>query len=151
MKLYKNKTILYVMVGCMVLAAVGLAVESIENLRIRLECYPSGVVKTELSAKLADIAEDGSISAHGVVLKRFTPDGKVDVKVDAVTCAVDQENQTASSTNHVVLTRNDIVVSGDGFVWNGQDNKIEITKKARVEFPAAIIEQEGVLKNVRKK
>ena len=132
-------------------AAVGKAQEPIENLRVRLECYPSGEVKTELFAKQAIVATNGTITATGVVLKQFTVDGKLDVKVEADDCVIDQEAQKASSSHHVVLHHGGIVVSGGGFDWNGDDGKIIITKNARVELPMAVIKKEGVFKDVRRK
>ena len=123
----------------------------IENLRVRLECYPSGKVKTEVFAKQAVVATDGTITATGVVFKQFTVEGKLDIKVEADNCVINQEAQTASSTHHVVLHRGGIVVSGGGFNWNGNDGKIVITKEAKVELPMAVIKTEGVFKNARKK
>ena len=150
MKLFNGKTTVLLLSGIAATVMVCVAGEQIENLRVRLECYASGNVKTELFAKLADVAEDGSIMAHGMVLKRFRPDGGMDVRVDAQKCHINQDNQTASSTNYVVLHRGDIKVSGEGFEWKGGENRLKITKKARVEFPTAIIKEEGVLKHVGK-
>jgi hypothetical protein len=148
MKLLLRKWQIWSLGIVVVSVMVCIAGEKIENLKVRLECYPSGEVKTELFAKLADVAEDGSITAYGVTLKRYRLDGVLDVRVDAKDCHINQDNQTASSTNHVVLHRGPLVVSGDGFNWDGDKNRLKITKNARVEFPTAIIKEEGVLKHV---
>lgn len=138
-------------------AAMGVAVivcfaeEPIEDLRVRLEFYPTGEVKTDLFAKRAVVPEDGSIIAYGVVLREFDVAGNVKIQINADDTVFSQDHQSASSSNHVSLIRGDIKVSGMGYDWNGTDKKLKILKRAKVVFPAAIIKEEGVLKNVKKK
>jgi len=151
MKLLNRKFAGYLLLSAVGAAAVCLAGDIIENLRVRLEIYPDGKVKTELFAERAEVDIDGSISAGGVVMKRFAQDGTLDVRIDSEKCFIDQESQRASSTNRVVLHRGGIVIKGDGFDWNGGDSKITITKNARVELPMEIIKDEGALKNVKKR
>ncbi len=134
-------------IGCVV--AVGVAQEPMEDLRIPLEHYPTGEVKTELFAARAEVPPDGSIVAYGLVLKSFTEAGELEMEIRADDCVCDRAEQVASSSNHVSLTRGDINVSGDGFTWHGDEEQLKILKNARVVFPAAIVKQEGVLNHVR--
>jgi lipopolysaccharide export system protein LptA len=127
------------------------AEEPIENLRVKLEYYPTGELKRELFAKLAEVPSNGDIVAHGLELKELAKDGSVQIKINADDCRFNQDKQTATSTNRVVLKREGMTVSGKGFDWDGNKQKIKILKNARVEFPAAIVKKEGVLKNVKKR
>jgi len=145
--------ILAMIVGVLFFAVsfMSYADEPIENLRVNLEYYSTGELKTELFAKRANVPPDGSIVASDLVLTGFTIDGKVELKIVADDCIFDQNKGVASSTNAVALTRGDIKVSGKGFSWKNSDKKLEIIKKAKVVFPTAIIKDKGVLKSVKKK
>ncbi len=151
--LIKNKFILAMIVGVLFFAVsfISYAEEPIENLCVRLECYSTGEVKTEIFAKRANVPPDGSIVAYGLVMKGFTIDGKVEMEIVAEDCIFDQDKGEASSTNAVSLTRGDIKVSGKGFTWKSEDKKLKILKKAKVVFPAGIIKSKGVLDSVKKK
>ena len=133
--------------GCVV--ADGIAQEPMEDLRIPLEHYPSGELKTELFASRAEIPPDGSIVAFGLVLKSFAETGELEMEIKADDCICDRVGQVASSSNHVSLTRGEIQVSGDGFSWQGGEEKLKILSNARVEFPTAMMQREGVTGNVR--
>jgi len=149
-----KKTLILVMIFGVLLFVVSFmsfAEEPIENLRVRLECYPTGEVKTELFAKRANVPPDGSIVAYGLVLKGFTIDGKVEMEIVAEDCIFDQSKGVANSSNVVSLTRGDVKVSGKGFTWKSEDKKLKILKKAKVVFPAGIITGKGVLDSVKKK
>lgn len=151
--LIKNRLIMAMIVGVLffVVSFISYAEEPIKNLRVRLECYPTGEVKTELFATRANVHPDGSIVAYGLILTGFTIDGKVEMKIVAKDCVFDQGKGVASSTNAVLLTRGDIKVSGRGFNWKSEDKKLEILKRAKVVFPVGIIKGKGVLDSVKKK
>jgi len=149
--LHKSARPLWLAAAMGIMIAICFADEPIENLRVRLEYYPTGEVKTDLFAKRAIVPEDGSIVAYGVVLKEFDIEGNVKIQINADDTVFSQDHQSASSTNHVSLKRGDIKVSGTGYDWNGTDKKLKILKRAKVVFPAAIIKEEGVLNNVKKK
>jgi hypothetical protein len=137
--------------GVTIVTAVCIAEDPIENLRVVLECYPTGEAKTELFAKLAEVPPNGDIIASGLVLKEFLIDGSVHVEIHAEDCTFNQETQVASSTNKVSLQSGDVVVTGKGFDWNGTDKKLKILKKAKVVFPTAIVKDKGALEHVHKK
>ncbi len=151
MKWFRNIRIFWVVIAAVGVIAVVVAEEPIKNLRVNLDYYPTGELKTELFAKWADVPPDGKIIAQGLVLNGFTLDGKVEMEIIAEDCVYDQDKGVASSTNAVALTRGDITVNGKGFEWSGGDKKLKILKKAKVVFPAAIIKNKGVLESVKKK
>lgn len=151
MKLLRNRKFILVSIAVMGMITVVIAEEPIKNLRVKLEYYPTGELKTELSAKEAKVSPDGKIIAQGIVLKGFTIDGKVEMEIQAEDCVCDQDKGVASSSNKVSLIHGDITVDGKGFEWNGADKKLKIMKNAKVVFPAAIIRDKGVLDSVKKK
>ena len=153
MWLIRNKLIMSIIVGVLFVAMsfMAYAEEPIENLKVRLACYPTGELKTELFAKKATVPPNGSIIAYGLILTGFTIDGVVDMKIIAEDCVFDQDKGVANSTNAVSLKRGDIKVTGKGFSWNNSDEKLKILKKAKVVFPAGIIKHKGVVESVKKK
>jgi hypothetical protein len=131
-----------------VLAVV--AQEPMENLRIPLSHYPGGELKTELMAERAEVPPDGRIAAYGLILRAFLEDGSLEMEIKAEDCVCDRLGQVASSTNAVSLVRGPVTVTGEGFSWSGGDEKITITRNARVEFPSAIVQEERVQDRVQR-
>ena len=115
-----------------------LAQEPMEDLRVPLEHYASGALKTELFAARAEVPPDGNIVASGVILKTFTEAGELEMQIDAADCVYDQSAQVASSSNRVSLKRGNITLSGDGFTWVGAEDTLTILKDARLAFPSAV-------------
>jgi lipopolysaccharide export system protein LptC len=131
--------------------AVSMAQEPMVDLRIPLEHYLDGVLKTELSAARAEVGRDGRIRGYGIVVKCFAEDGSLEMEIQAEDCVLDRVKERAASTKHASLTRGGINVSGDGFRWNGTDEKLRILKNARVVIPSAMVREKRVLERVRKK
>lgn len=146
-----RRSILYLAAGMATLVAVSVAQEPMEDLRIPLEHYPTGELKTELFAERAKVPPDGSIMAFGLILRSFMPTGEVEMEIQAEDCVCDRVAQVASSSNHVSLVRGGIRIDGDGFTWSGGEEKLKILKNARVVFPTAMVQKEGVLDRVRGK
>jgi hypothetical protein len=138
-------------VGVISAVAVGIAVEPMVDLRIPLEFYPSGELKAELFAARAHMPPDGRIRAYGLVVKGYSEKGDPEIVLKAEDCVLDRVGQVATSTNHVSLKRGDVNVSGDGFSWNGTDERLKILKHARVVFPTAIVKEKRVRKRVQSK
>ncbi len=137
--------------GAVGIVVASIALEPMVNLRIPLEHFPSGVLKTELFAARADMPPDGKIRAYDLVVKRFSEAGVLELEIQAESCVFDRVGQVASSTNAVMLKQGDICVSGVGFSWNGTDETLQISKQSRVVFPTAVVKEKRVLKRVRQK
>jgi hypothetical protein len=118
------------------------AQEPMQDLRIPLEHYDSGSLKTELFASRAEVPTNGNIVASGIVLKTFSEAGDLEMQIDADDCVYDQSAQVASSSNHVSLKRGEITVSGDGFKWVGAEETLTVLRNARLAFPSAIVGKE---------
>ncbi len=135
-------------IACGVLAA-GIAQVPMEDLRIPLEHYSSGALKAELIAKKAEVPPDGRIVAYGLTMRSLYEDGSLEMEIQAEDCECDRVEQVAQSTNHVTLIRGDIRLDGDGFVWQGNEEKITILRNARVSFPSSIVKSERIEDRVK--
>ncbi len=95
-------------------------------------------LKSELIGEFAKVLPDGIIDITQLKID-FYNDGKVDMTVTAPQCTYKQQEGTAVSDSAVRIARDNMVVTGEGFSWNGHDERFEIFKNAKV-----------VLKGVRK-
>ena len=106
----------------------------IKNLRIPLEHYEDGKVRTQITAGLASMQEGGSVDAQKVRIEMFDRDGAVEGLVEAEACYVDREKQMVTSTNLVRVTRKGMSVTGQGFEWQAAEQSFKILAQARVVF-----------------
>ncbi|MBT3191098.1 MAG: hypothetical protein HN341_00940 [Verrucomicrobia bacterium] len=146
-----RKRVLFVMGLVLAMRVVCAAEEPMVDLRIPLEHYPAGALKTELFAARAEVPPDGSIRGSGIVVQCFTEAGVMEMEVKAEDCVFDRIGHVASSSNHVFLKRGEITINGDGFEWIGVDERVKILGDVRVSFPSAIVREKRVVDRVRKK
>lgn len=125
------------------------AQDPIQELRLPIDFYADGRLKTELFAQQADVREDGAILATGLVLKVFLNDGTLDMIIEAEDAVLDRERQVASSASTVSIRRAGIQVTGEGFDWNGAEQTLRIRDQARVTLPTAMIMSQGVRHGMR--
>ncbi len=146
MKRYAERRIGILLVGMVV---VGLpaarAQEPIEDLRVPMEYYEDGTLKSELFASRAAVRADGVIAAWGIVFRRFTALSVLDSVIRAEDALFNQEQQIATSRRAMSMQSGDLHIAGEGFTWNGTEGVLRIHQKARVTFPSAMINVEGVL------
>ncbi len=65
-------------------------------------------------------------------------DGVVETRVTAPLCMYNRRNNEARSDGSVRIVRGDVVITGEGFAWNGAESHFRIERNARV-----------VLRNIR--
>lgn len=106
----------------------------VKDMRLPLEHWPSGAVKTQLTAGQALVPPQGMIMASNVVLKMFFEDGASNVTVTAASCLYDREKQTAESEDHIKIEREGAVLTGVGFEWSADRERVKIRTKARITF-----------------
>ncbi len=137
-------------IGVGVYAAALLAVlaqEPIEGLRVPLEYYPDGTLRTELFARRATVSPDSTIAASGIVFRVFFTNGTVDVTITAEDAECSRERQAGWSKTAVSMRQGEMLLTGEGFKWNGVSGTLQILRQARVSFPSEMIKMEGILKN----
>lgn len=120
------------------------AQEPLEGLRVPVDFYPNGQVKTELQADRAEILPDGRIRAEGIEFRTFETNGTLDVTIRAADAIADRGEKEANSERPVSLMREALLLTGEGFVWNGKGETIRILRRVRLSFPSEMIREEGV-------
>lgn len=125
------------------------AQEPIEDLRVPMEYYPDGTLKSELLAERAEVLPDETIAASGIVFRVFSTNNVVDMTLKAVDALCRREQQSATSEKAVSMQRGDLTITGEGFVWNGTAGTLLIRRQARITFPTEMIKAEGVRKRAQ--
>lgn len=126
----------------MVVILAVLAQDPIEDLRVPLEYYPDGTLKTEVFARQAIVKPDMTIAASGIVFRVFATNGAEDVTIRADDAECSRERQAGWSEKPVSVTQGDVELTGDGFAWNGREGTLRILRNARVSFPSEMIKME---------
>ncbi len=138
MKLLIKKNILCIVVGLVVvsmIASVVMAEEMampVKNLRLPMEYYDSGAVKTQLKAGFALVPPKGVIVASNVVMHMFFENGSTNVMMTAEDCKYDREKQSAKSGGKIKIIRDNIVITGKGFEWYSERERVKILSDAKI-------------------
>lgn len=116
----------------------------VEDIRLPLERWPNGKVRRQLHAEQARMPAEGPIEASGVRIECFDKDGKLELAVEADDCVLNREAGAADSDGAVRAEAGDMVITGKGFTWSAEDERVVIQSEARVEFYREITEwQDG--------
>ena len=96
----------------------------IRNLRIPLEHYEDGKVRTQITAG----------TASGVKIEMYDRAGGLESSAEAGDCFVDREKESVVSTNTVRVTQKGVSITGTGFEWHAGEQSFKIHSRARVVF-----------------
>jgi hypothetical protein len=88
-------------------------------------------LKSQLFGDFAKVLPDGVIEITQLKID-FYSDGKVDMTVSSPKCTYKQKEGMAESEAEVRIARDNMVVTGRGFAWNGRDEKFQIFNEAKV-------------------
>lgn len=116
----------------------------IEKLRIPVEYYESGEVKVQVIAELANVSGSGDIQAKDVRIEFYTEDGSLRDLVTAERCEYLRERGIARSDSGVSLERDGLKVTGHGFVWHANEERIKILSDTRVVIDRAVYESMNI-------
>lgn len=136
--------------GCALLTCAGVLAQAqdgalpIENLRLPLEHYPSGIVKREIIAGVARVPPKGAIQAERVRVVSYDEAGQVDMELLADACVYDREKGTAGSVGPVRVSGHGFAIMGIGFEWDAETQLVKILSRARVEFSRDVKELKGI-------
>ena len=106
----------------------------LEHVRLPLENYENGQIKTQVEAQKARIPAAGDIVAVGMVITMYLPDGSIDGQIHADRCRLNRMKGEAWSDSPVRLEKDGIVITGVGFDWKNKNQTITIHDKAKVVF-----------------
>ncbi len=88
-------------------------------------------LKSQVFGDFAKIREDGAIEITQLKLEFYSA-GVLDLTATAPACIYRQKDQEAEAASDIRIARDNMVVTGVGFKWNGREEKFEIHNKARV-------------------
>ncbi len=114
----------------------------VKNLRVPLEKYANGVVKTRLFAAEAKIpfSGRGKIEGRMVVVERLARDGvTVEMSIEADDCVYDRVREKGVCKGKVVMKTRGLRIEGVGLEWSRGDEMITIPSDARIEFDRGFI------------
>ena len=131
MNWWSSRLLLAVLLGVGV-ARVGLG--QARNLRVPLERYEDGQVKTQVTAANAVMGTNGTIQASQVKIELFAPDGHLDGMVDADDCFIDRDHGVVSSSSRVRFVQKGVAISGTGFEWLASEQSFKLKEQPRVVF-----------------
>lgn len=115
--------------------------QPLQGLRVPVDFYPDGTLKHELLARQARMADDGTIEAEGVEFRLYTDEGIEEVLIRTEDAVVDRAGATGHSERSILLERDQLVLTGDGFDWNGVGQTIRIKNNVRLTFPSQMFRE----------
>ena len=98
-----------------------------------------GKLKSQIQGDFAEVLPNGVIKITQLTMEFYGKEGQVDMKVTAPKCIYDRDRGGAASDRDVKIERDNMAVTGVGFIWDGKKERLQIYKDTRV-----------VLKDVRK-
>jgi hypothetical protein len=139
-----------IMIALLGLGAVVLAnMQPLQGLRVPVDFYPDGTLKHELLADEARALEDGVIDAKGVEFRVFTEEGVLEAVIRAEQTTVDRVGLQGRSERKVSVERGPLLLTGEGYEWNGKGETIRILRNVRLTFPSQMFrERIGEQRNV---
>jgi LPS export ABC transporter protein LptC len=110
-----------------------------KGVRVDIEWYESGKVRSFLVADFARITAEGEIEALNPVVRFLLEDGTVETVLRAEQCRWDKEKGMARSDSRVRMERRDLVITGIGLVFNARNQVVRVLREARVESKRSLL------------
>lgn len=111
---------------------------AIEDMRLPLERYAEGALKTLLTARRAVVRPQGEILATDVRVEMYLPDGALETVVTTGSCVYDRARGTVTSDAAVRMVRDDVEISGVGLRWNHGEERVRLLSETRVVLKGSI-------------
>jgi len=80
----------------------------------------------------AKVLPNGLIDITNMRIDFFTPEGDLEMRVNAEKCLYDNRTKNARSENLVRIARDNLIISGRGFVWDAGSGRFEILEDSKV-------------------
>lgn len=141
MKLWVKSAFSFAGLASAIMVSVGATMQPLQGLRVPVDFYPDGTLKHELLAQEARVLENGTIEAKVVAFRLFTEDGLEEVLIQAEDATVDRAGLQGHSDRKVSLARDQLLLTGEGFEWNGAGETIRILRDVRLTFPSQMFRE----------
>lgn len=104
----------------------------IKNLRVPIEHYADGRVKTQVFAEGAKAVRQDETELLKAKVELYTIDGSVDASFFAEHCMFHSSIKAVMSDSSVRLQKAGMIMTGRGFEWKSLSQEFEINRNARV-------------------
>lgn len=107
----------------------------VKDLRLPIEVYPDGKVKTQITAVKARMLTTGNIEAEEVKVEFFDPLGNQDGKVSTGSCFYNKEKGRIESKADVCVDkRGGLQLKGKGFDFDADEQLVRIHSAVCLTF-----------------
>lgn len=106
----------------------------LRDVRVPLELFETGAVRAEICAAAARLPVEGVTEAKGVILTLYRPDGEAEGVMHAEHCYYNQAARTVTSDSRVRFQNGDRELTGLGFEWRADEEKLWIRQNVRAQF-----------------
>lgn len=114
----------------------------ITDLRLPLEYYEDGTIKSQLRAASAKVSAKGYIEASNIIVEFYSEQGNIELLIKADDCRWSREDRIATSESNVRLEREGVVITGTGFEWNVEEQCVKILDNVKVILKRGIKREE---------
>lgn len=109
-----------------------------DDVRVPLEYYEDGRIKSQLFSDSAKVGPEGDIEALSPRVEFYGKDGDVEILMKAEECRYNRDNRTAVSKSNVRLEKEDTVITGTGLDWDGKEQSVKILDNTRVVLKGSV-------------
>ncbi len=104
-------------------------------------------LRSRLSGDYARILPSGLIDITGMQIEFYDPERRVEMRVTAESCIYNRQTGDATSDGRVRLARQNLLITGKGFTWEADRERMEIRDQARVviQDPQRTLGEGGLL------
>lgn len=137
-----NRWVLFLFPVLVAILMVGGAVgqDIVKGVRYALDYYANGQTKTQLFAGTVE-SVGNVVKARDVRVECYTVDGKLDVVILAKECEYTKVDMLVTSESEVKMVKDNIIITGTGFKWDGKEQKVDILSRAKVVFSRKVVKK----------
>jgi hypothetical protein len=122
------------------------AIKPVLGVKLALERYEDGKVKTQLIAGKAKPPINGDWEAWEVKIESYTPTGEIESVMTADDCRYSRETGIVKSESNVRLEKEGILITGKGFEWDAKEQIVRILSDVKVVLKGNMDLMKGIKK-----
>ena len=110
------------------------AQEPAEDIKVPVETFADGSVKTVVAAKRARFfMHTGLIWAEGVVISKFAPDGSEESRIDAASCVVDRTTKSGWAEGPTRVRHGKTTFRGKGVYFSSPESYVRVFHDSEID------------------
>lgn len=91
-------------------------------------------LQSRLFGDFARILPSGMVDITGMRIDFYDENREVEMRVTAEQCLYDRDTRHASSDTRIRIARENMIITGKGFVWDAEEERFEIHEDVKVVF-----------------